>query len=161
MFCNTVNLCFRSAKGKESVKRKWNPMINFDSFFFCALEEKNCEWLNEALMCWVVCQEDEKAKNGPITPTLALNQTASRMSDVMRGCGKWGWLMLLSTILATSVCLLLHLLFCYQTQTHINTVSLCVCQPVSLCNLEQQHQTFISSLMLLMQSFQTQWGRIG
>lgn len=63
------------------------------------------------------------------------------MLDEMRGFGKWGWLMSLSVpLLPTSIrLLLLHLLFRYHTQTHINTLSLSlsVCQPASLCNLEQ------------------------
>lgn len=157
VFCKTVNLCFRSAKGKYSVKGKWYLMIHLDFFififFFCALEEKMwmTKWSSD--WCWVVCQEDEKAKIGPITPTLTLNQTASGMLDVMRGCGKWGWLMLLSVPLFS-----LHLSECYQTQTHINMLSLHVCRPVPLSNLEEQCQPFISSLVLQMQSFQIQWG---
>lgn len=116
---------------KDSVQGKW--------FFFFSLvfrRKKKSKWLNEALICRVVCQEDEKATICPITPTLALNQTVS--GDV--GWDERLWEMgmanvaICPAILPPSICLLLlHLLFCYHTQTHINTLSLCV--SLSLCNL--------------------------
>lgn len=109
---------------KDSVQGKW--------FFFlvlCSGGKKKSKWLNEALICRVVCQEDEKATICPITPTLALNQTVS--GDV--GWDERLWEMgmanvaICPAILPPSICLiLLHLLFCYHTQTHINTLSLCV-----------------------------------
>lgn len=146
-------------KKKRICARMWLILI---LFHFCVLEEKlwMTKWRSDMLSGkprgW-------KGEICPITPTLTPDQTASEggVLDEMRGCGKW--LMLQSVpLLPTSICLLLlRLLFCYHTQTHINTLSLSVCQPVSLCNLEQLHQTFISSLVLLTQSFQNQWGGLG
>lgn len=79
--------------------------------------------------------------------------------DEMRGCGKWGWLMLLSVpLLPTSICLLLlRLLFRYHTQTHINTLSLRVSLSLSVI-LSGNTKPLSPALVLLTQSFQTQWG---
>lgn len=118
------------------------------------------EWLNEANMLSGKSLEDEKAKH---VPQPAPDQTASGMLDEMRGCGKWGWLILLSVPLPTSIrLLLLHLLFCYHTQMHINTRSLCVCVSLSLSVILSSNTKHLSpALVLLTHSFQTQRGGIG
>lgn len=56
------------------------------------------------------------------------------MWDEMRGCGKWGWLMLFSVpLLSSLICLLPLLLFCHCTQTHKKALSLSLLPVIFYC----------------------------
>lgn len=145
-------------KKKMCVKTMISDVINFLFFFICVfLEKKKSEW-NESLICWVVSPEDEKAK---CVSALSLDQTAS--GDVGWDERLWEMGRANAAIYPSPPYIYLSpssalVILLSHTDTHKYFLSPCV--SLSHSNLEHSHWTFISSLVLLTQSFQTQWGGI-